>query len=661
MLRTRTFAAAVGATAVVAGMTIVGASGVAGASPKPAPKPAVTTLRGSVAPFTASSRVIGGLPASTKLAVQVWLRPRTAAAERYATAVSTPGSALFHHYLSPRAYTARFAASPAQARKVAAWLRSQGFTSVHADAGRSYVTGGATARQAEAAFRTQLKQYRSSASVNAGPYVLHANSTAIKIPSSLASSVIGVTGMDNAAPKLPLIKPGHRAKTRPGTAARPAAGPKIPCSNYYGQRTVGGLPRQFGVTTFPTYLCGYTGAQYRSVYGSNNVNTGKGETVALIELGLTQDMFTTLKDYAATDGLPAPSAERYSELSLGRGSACGDPFDIEEQLDVEASYDMAPAANQIVIGGDSCSAQFGLQGLFDADLAVLGGNNSHPLADIASNSWGSGAENQPATWTNIENAYLVRAVGEGVGMYFSSSDGSGNAMPSTDPFTTSVGGTTLGISKAGTRIFESGWSDGLSLLGKSSWELLGENGAGGGGPSQLWAQPAYQKGKVPTALATAPGNRPGLVRSAPDVSMDGDEITGFAVGILNFPKGKPAKYATITVGGTSISSPMVAGMVAAAQQGQSHAFGFLNPVLYKLPSSAFSDPLPLTGSSPAAWRGALCSENYCGFPSLSTSDDQSFNMFGYTGQVTLKGYDNMTGLGTPNGQSFITALRSLAG
>ena len=136
MRRTRRFTAAVGATAVVAGMTIAGASGVAGASSRPAD----TTLRGSVAPFTATSRVIGNLPASTKLSVQVWLRPRTAAAERYATAVSTPGSRLFHHYLSPAAYTARFAATAAQARKVAAWLRSQGFTSVHADAGRSYVS-----------------------------------------------------------------------------------------------------------------------------------------------------------------------------------------------------------------------------------------------------------------------------------------------------------------------------------------------------------------------------------------------------------------------------------------------------------------------------------------------------------------------------------------
>lgn len=659
MLRTRKFAAAVGASAVVAGMTIGVASGAAGASPRPAD----TTVRGSVAPFTATSAVIGNLPAGTKLAIQVWLRPRTAAAERFATAVATPGSGLFHHYLSPAGYTSRFAATRTQAGKVAAWLRSQGFTSVHADAGRSYVIGTGSASAAEAAFHTQIRQYRSSGSVNAGPYVLHANSTSIKIPSSLASTVIGVTGLDNAAVTLPLIRAHHRPDTRPGTPAPKASKPpKIPCSDYYGQHEVGGLPQQFGTTKFPTYLCGYKGSQLRSVYGSNNVNTGKGQTIALVEEGLTQDMFKTLKDYAATDGLPAPSPGRYSELSLGRGSACGDPFDIEEQLDVEASYDMAPAASQLVVGGDSCSSNFGLQGLFDADLAVLGGSGSHPLANIASNSWGNPqGETQPAFDTNIEHAYLVRAVGEGVGMYFSSSDASGNAMPSTDPFSTSVGGTTLGISKADTRLFETGWSDGFSLLNGKSWLDVGENGAGGGGPSLLWPQPAYQKGVVPTALATAPGSRPGLVRSAPDISAVGDEFTGFPVGVLSFPKGKPAKYGTILVGGTSIASPLVAGMVAAAQQGQSQAFGFLNPVLYKLPHSAFYDALPVTSHSPVAWRGLLCAASYCGIPGLSTSDDQSFNTFGYLGQVTLKGYDNMTGLGTPNGQSFINALRNLAG
>jgi hypothetical protein len=54
--------------------------------------------------------------------------------------------------------------------------------------------------------------------------------------------------------------------------------------------------------------------------------------------------------------------------------------------------------------------------------------------------------------------------------------------------------------------------------------------------------------------------------------------------------------------------------------------------------------------------------NLCGKPAvqtLMTFDDQNPHMKFYTGQVTLKGYDNMTGLGVPDGPKFIAALRKL--
>jgi hypothetical protein len=65
-------------------------------------------------------------------------------------------------------------------------------------------------------------------------------------------------------------------------------------------------------------------------------------------------------------------------------------------------------------------------------------------------------------------------------------------------------------------------------------------------------------------------------------------------------------------------------------------------------SCLLARPEPLTSGS--ASRGA---------PALITFDDQNPTMFGYTGQVTVKGYDNMTGVGTPRGQSFIRALRKI--
>ncbi len=144
---------------------------------------------------------------------------------------------------------------------------------------------------------------------------------------------------------------------------------------------------------------------------------------------------------------------------------------------------MAPGANQLVVGGDSCNqGDYGLQGLFDADLAVLG-TGSHPLASIASNSWGSGPEEQAPSVTGIERSILVQAAAEGVGMYFSSGDGSGVGEPASDPYAIAVGGTTLGIGKGSTRLFETGWSDGVSLLSGKSWIFLGENGAAAAVPA----------------------------------------------------------------------------------------------------------------------------------------------------------------------------------
>jgi hypothetical protein len=324
---------------------------------------------------------------------------------------------------------------------------------------------------------------------------------------------------------------------------------------------------------------------------------------------------------------------------------------------------MAPGAWQLVVGGDACdNGDAGNQGLFDADTAILDGRGGHPLATIASNSWNSGGESQPASFTDIENAYLVRAAAEGVGMYFSSGDTSGVEMPSSDPYATAVGGTTLGIGPSGSRLFETGWSNGgYVLTSHHTWKFRGAVAAAGGGPSLLWREPAYQKGVVPPALAKAPGTRFGAARSVPDISADADAASGgFALGLLSFPKGGGAPaYRQTDIGGTSLAAPLVAGMVTAAQQGQPTPFGFLNPVLYKLyGTSAYHRTLPVTSHSPAMRRAIVCPAAICQRNVLVTFDDQNPTI---TSQVTLPGYDNMTGLGTPNGPAFIRYLRELAG
>jgi subtilase family serine protease len=245
-------------------------------------------------------------------------------------------------------------------------------------------------------------------------------------------------------------------------------------------------------------------------------------------------------------------------------------------------------------------------------------------------------------------------------MLFSAGDSSGVETPSSDPYATSVGGTTLGIGRHDPRLFETGWSTGISSDVNNKWIFQGEQSAGGGGASLLWTQPAYQRGVVPASLAQAPGNRGGLVRAVPDISALGDPFTGMAVGTLNFNNaGKVIGYIQQPIGGTSLSSPLVAGLVADAEQYQ-HPFGFLNPVLYKLAGTrALHDVLPITSKTPVRYHGVACDAAMCGMLSLTTFDDQNWSMLGYTGQVTRTGYDTMTGVGTPNGQYFVYALRKL--
>jgi hypothetical protein len=93
MFRIRHAQAAAGAAALLTGLTLASASVRASAMTDPGPP-----LPGSAIPFTASARVIGNATGSQRLSIHVWPRPRIAAEQRFADAVSTPGSPLFGHF-----------------------------------------------------------------------------------------------------------------------------------------------------------------------------------------------------------------------------------------------------------------------------------------------------------------------------------------------------------------------------------------------------------------------------------------------------------------------------------------------------------------------------------------------------------------------------------
>jgi subtilase family serine protease len=186
--------------------------------------------------------------------------------------------------------------------------------------------------------------------------------------------------------------------------------------------------------------------------------------------------------------------------------------------------------------------------------------------------------------------------------------------PATDPLVTAVGGTALDLTRSGQRRRpDIAWTE------------------GGGGQSAVFARPAYQE----TVRAVT-----GSGRGIPDISMDASCTSSVAV-YSSYPGSGPGHWQTIC--GTSMATPLFAGVVALADQVAGHSLGLINPALYQM--AATRDPGIVdvtTGSNSVPVPGA-----------------------GHGGVVrgfrAGPGYDLASGVGTINAADFVPELARLAG
>jgi subtilase family serine protease len=216
-----------------------------------------------------------------------------------------------------------------------------------------------------------------------------------------------------------------------------------------------------------------------------------------------------------------------------------------------------------------------------------------------------------------------------------------------------VGGTSLGVGPTGNHRFEVGWGTHIALLGSNGrWQPHPPGPflyASGGGTSRLFGEPGYQKGVVPPKLATRFG---GHGRVLPDISMDGDPNTGMLVGeTQTFPDGHVA-YSEYRLGGTSLSSPLFAGYMALANQNAGFHIGFANPALYALAGSG-----AIRDVRPSLTQLAALRNDFNNGADGSDGTHISLRTFDRAGTLhTKKGYDDLTGLGSPAGAKLIYAL-----
>ena len=608
------------------------------------------TVPGTTPAWATAAHAAGTPAASDTVSVRVALSLRDAAgAEQLAAALSDPNSAAYGRYLTPAAFNTRFAPTAASVDRVTTFLSGSGLHVTGVAEGNRWVDATGTVTQVNRAFGTVLRTYSWQGRT------LRAPSGAVSVPAAVGADVATVTGLAQTvatrAPshvKVPNPRVGPHAAATNG--ASPAATPPPPsqCSDFWGQHSQT-LPAVDGRTSFPTHLCGYGPGQMRKAYGVDQAvasgTDGHGVTVAILDAYASPTMLADANQYATGFGDPAFARGQYRERifrPFNLQNECGGEvgWNEEETLDVESVHGMAPGAGVLYVGAQNCDT-----GLDDAMNWVL----QHHAADIVSNSYGWTGEDVPADELAVEHSMAIQAVLEGIGLYFSSGDDGDNVVDglspqpdyeASDPFVTAVGGTSLALDRRGNRVFEVGWESSLDFVDYSgptavySAPVPGEFVFGaGGGTSTLFAQPWYQRGTVPGRLANRDGHK---MRVSPDVATDADPFTGYFVG-----ETLGGAFELDTFGGTSLACPLFAGIQALASQHRRIPIGFANPLLYSLGDDALRDVRP--AHDPIHYASIVG-----GF--LGTFDvDQGGTL------ATTRGYDNVTGLGTPNGRAFLRA------
>ncbi len=649
--------------AVTAGCACALAAGILTPTALAQPAPARAAIAGTHPAWANESRRVSpAAVTSGTVSARVYLTgqdPQGLSA--YATAVSTPGNALYGHYLSPAEVRARFGPSAAQISAVTAWLTGAGLTVTHVDdrvAG--YVAVSGSVQAAAEAFGVTFGSFL-------GPdhKADRAPEQEASVPASLAGEVLAVNGLDTAAH---YMRPAERL---------PPPGPNywiaLPCSGFYGEVIAFNEPSAYGAPQ-PWTNCGYTPRQIRDAYHvTESGMTGKGQTVAIVDAYASPTMPSDANEYATITGdrpfAPGQYTEQLaSKFIYTKPDECGSQsWYLEETLDVESVHGMAPDANVVFVGAASCTDH----DLLDAQALIV----DERLASIVSESWG-----QPYEWATLIPAYnkiFQAGAVEGIGFFFSSGDNGYESpdedpysdmlqvdFPTSSPFVTSVGGTSLAIGPFNNYEFETSWGTLLDPLdaGGTTWKYTPPglypdyyDGSSGGGVSTAFTQPSYQAGVVPDSLATALPNgttSPTPMRVVPDVSALADPSTGLLIGqTTRQPDGTTYAFSLSRLGGTSLSCPTFAGIQADAQQAAGHVLGFANPAIYQRHGTgAFHDVTdhPFGLAHLAEVRNNYTNPYKEKGPIVTYLRTLGIDGEGAAALPAVEGYDDSTGVGSPN-------------
>jgi subtilase family serine protease len=566
---------------------------------------------------------------------------RSSALETLIAAQHDPSSAKFHQWVTPTEFGDNFGVTDADINAVKSWLTSEGFTVNAVYPNKAQIDFSGTAGLVRQAFHTQENHYF----VNHASHIANAND--ISVPSALRDVIVGIAGLNDFRPQPLHVPPqvtqydGSKHNFKLKTAS--ATAPGKPAVNFPSIGARGFVPydMQTIYNVSPLYTSGLT---------------GKGITIAVVE---DQDMDVSdwpnfvsqfgLGGYGGTFNQFQPQLTPSTGNCTDPGGNSPDGESIETILDSEYSTAMAPGANiWVATCADSDSINF-FGGVYLAADNLINNTNPASRPNVISASYGYGEGFTDAASKTAIDLMWAQGDAEGISVFVSAGDSGSNPSFNggfindagidansfgTSPHDTVVGGSDTADYLDGTTskyfnstpnavygtaksyVPELTWNTSCGntvaaqqLVGLSAlkfcknaliYDPYGEyvtSESGSGGPSSVDAKPSWQRIVYGAAKDQS--------RDLPDVSLFGGSYGGYSWVILctgAYPCTPNFTSPVELVAGTSLSSPMFAGIQALIDQGlyQAGAWspdqGNAAPTLYELARNEYGGP---TGSTPS--------------------------------------------------------------
>jgi len=514
------------------------------------------------------ARAVGPADPNERIEVTVVLRRASGADATAAERVMSARSLKRRKYLTHEQLEVALGADPEDIAKVEAFAQEHGLDVVEVSRARRSVVLSGTVGNLSTAFGVTLIKYDHPDGAYRG------RTGAVQVPIELGPIVQAVLGLDD----------------------RPQSSPKFRIRQPVEQtRTIGA---QAAAST------SFTSPQLARLYDFPTGLDGSGQCIAIIELGGGYRN-ADLKAYFSQLKIPLPKITSVSVDGAHNHPSTADSADGEVMLDIEVAAAIAPRARIAVYFAPNTD-----RGFLDAITRAVHDRIRKP--SVISISWG-GPESSwtPQALQAFDQAFQDAAALGVTVCCASGDDGSADMaqnwdgkahvdFPASSSYALGCGGTHVDASAT-------------AITQEVVWNDLPNGGAGGGGVSDTFPLPTWQaQAHVPPSAN--PGGHVG--RGVPDVCGDASPRSGYVVRV----DGQQA-----VIGGTSAVAPLWAGLIALMNQHFGQPVGYLNPLIYGLPSTAQAFHDITTGNIGAYQAGA--------------------------------GWDACTGLGSPDGAKLMASIK----